>query len=233
MASNLDSRFKKPFRYQCTQCGNCCKDPGTIVNLTFTDIKRFHTILKYNIPELLASVGFYIFEISPTKQQLKQMVVPPIQTQKGPAFLGLRKDESGKCIFLSPQNKCNIYSARPSICRTFPFHFHSTPHKTPKPNLAIEMTFTEKAKEYCPGIGAPSPIINDKKWMNAGKKAITDLLQEVILIQKWNKAVKEGTLSPVAENYLTLILNLGKKISDKPPKGKRSYQSAVREKINK
>ena len=95
------------------------------------------------------------------------------------------------------------------------------------------MTFAEKAKEYCPGIGSPSPIINDKKWMNAGKKAITDLLQEVILIQKWNKAVNEGKLSPVAENYLTLILNMGKSLSDKPSRGKKSYQSAVREKINK
>ena len=60
---------------------------------------------KYTLADFLNYVGFYMFEDEPSEQQLKQMVVPPIQTERGGAFLGLRKRDDGQCIFLTKNNK--------------------------------------------------------------------------------------------------------------------------------
>jgi Fe-S-cluster containining protein len=233
--ANSDSkRFDKPYRFVCTKCGNCCKDPNTLVNLTYIDIIRLQKYLKLKFNELIDIIGFYIFEKELTEEQRKHLVVPPIQTQRGLAFIGLKKDQKGRCLFLDENNMCKIYDARPNICRTFPFHFHSTPFKEPKPHLKIEMSYAQKAIEYCPGIGLPSPEVNPPEWLKTGEDTITYILAENVLIQKWHEAIHAKKIEATAENYIRTALAMqetAKKPDPSKPK-KKKYQQVVKQKLN-
>ena len=227
-------KFAKPYRFQCQHCGRCCSEKGTIVNVTFHDVLRMQKRLKYDFKKLLGVLGFYVFPEKPEEKQLEKMIVPPISTERGPAFLGLRKDESGKCTFLGDDNRCTIYAARPNICRTFPFNFHSIPEKKPKPHLRIQMQYTAKAMRYCPGIGTPRPIVKPKSWMTIGQKTVVNILEEIVLIKKYNKAVEKKEITSTADNYLRIVLEMGKikKPAAKPAKG-LSYKSRIRNKLEK
>jgi Fe-S-cluster containining protein len=43
------------------------------------------------------------------------------QLDKNNRILRLKTKKEGRCIFLNKQNRCDIYSIRPNICRIFPF----------------------------------------------------------------------------------------------------------------
>ncbi len=92
--------LEKPYRFKCLKCGKCCSDPNTLVNLTFSDILRIQKYMGYSLSELMDVIGFYIFETEPDEAQKKAMVVPPIMTQRGNAYVGLKKSKEGKCQFL-------------------------------------------------------------------------------------------------------------------------------------
>lgn len=230
-------RFEKPYRFECKKCGHCCKDPNTLVNLTYIDIIRLQKYLKLKFNELIDMIGFYVFEKEPTEEQRKHLVVPPIQTQKGLAFIGLKKDAQGRCAFLDENNLCKIYEARPNICRTFPFHFHSKPFKTPKPHLDIQMSYAQKAIEYCPGIGSPSPEVNAPEWLKIGEDTIMYILAENVLIKKWHEAINAKKIEATAENYVLSALSMketGKKPEPNANKSKKkNYQKILKQKLKK
>jgi Fe-S-cluster containining protein len=228
-----EDRFKKPFRFRCTQCGACCADKTTLVNLTFWDLDRFQQQLDLDVDGLLDIIGFYVFETAPTPDQLKKMVLPPIPTEHGPAFMALKKNPDGKCIYLNEDNRCKIYTARPDICRCFPFHFHSSPGLQPQPKLDITMTIAEKAKQYCPGFGLPAPFVKPKDWMTAGSDTIRHILSEHILIKKFTDAVNANKITPTARNYLLTVVELNEQMKESAAKKKVTYKVRVQEKIKK
>ena len=145
----------KPLKFQCVHCGNCCTDKSTFINLTYHDILRLKDGLKLTLAEIIQCIGFYIFEKGFTKEELKKLVIPPIETKKGLAFIGLLKNQDGSCFFYKKgKQRCSIYPLRPTFCRTFPFTFNKINR------VGIEISYTEKAKEYCLGIGHEAPKIN-------------------------------------------------------------------------
>ncbi|MHA1719303.1 MAG: hypothetical protein DRO88_10005 [Promethearchaeia archaeon] len=241
LSQNSDSEKSKfdprpPFHFECLQCGNCCSDENTIVNLTYSDILRIQWELNLSYIELLDIVGFYMFSEPMTKEQKDKMVLPHIETQNGPAFLGLRKKDDGTCIFLNKNKKCKIYAARPDICRTFPFHFHSSPHKEQMEKMDITMVYAAKAIEYCPGIRKSKHLIDNTKWMAIGKATIKNIFKDSIFIERWNKAVKNNKIKPFAENYLKIIADFSETSPDNPKKREKkkiSYKQRIRKKIPK
>jgi len=93
--------------FQCLQCGACCRgDEQTsrvIISppeidwiIEATGLERNGIVVPY--PEYIESVegGWFTFE-------------------------WCLKNEDGRCIFLDEDGRCSIYSARPWICRTYPF----------------------------------------------------------------------------------------------------------------
>ncbi len=229
-------KSSKSFHFKCIQCGKCCSDKNTIVNLTYNDVLRMQWEKNYSLEDFLKYIGFYVFDNIPNENQLTQMVIPPIQTQNGPAFVGLKKKDNGKCIFLNSKNKCSIYSARPSICRTFPFNFHTITDKEKMHKIDIEMNYTEKALEFCPGIDEKYPKISSNYWLTIGKQAVKEILSEHILIKRWNKIIEEGRVSATAENFLRVILNQPDKIKNSILKKskkteKKTYQNRLKEKL--
>lgn len=203
---------KTEFRFQCVNCGNCCTNKNTIVNVTFKDILRIKNGLKLNIDESLETLGFFVFEKPPTSEELKKMVVPPIKTESGLAFVGLLKNNLGGCIFYDNEKKrCKIYSIRPIICRTFPFSFKIILDQKEKEKKEIEIYLTDKGHEYCKGIRNEFPLINKDKWIQLGKQSINDLHDNNILIKEWNEAVNSGKIEASARNFLLAVINLEEK----------------------
>ncbi|MFX1338125.1 MAG: YkgJ family cysteine cluster protein [Promethearchaeota archaeon] len=204
----------KELRFVCTRCGNCCIDKNTLVNLTYSDILRIKNGLKLTVEEILEILGFYIFDKKPTEEETKKMVVPPLETERGLAFIGLKKDSSGKCYFYNDKRKkCLIYKIRPMFCRTFPFTFRIFFNKENPNQAKIKMQYTEKGMKYCPGIGDDNPLIDEDEWIKVGKTTIEEMSANNVLIEKWNEVAKKGKIKPTAKNFVLTILKLEQKNS--------------------
>jgi len=197
---------KKEFRFECIRCGKCCTDKNTFVNLTYLDILRIKNGLNLDLKEVLEIVGFYIYKKKLTTKELNRMVISPLETERGPAFIGLIKDKKGLCYFYDDKNsKCLIYALRPMFCRTFPFSFKYSSNEKKR---EIEIFYTEKGNQYCPGIGSEAPFINLDDWIELGSKTIKELNKNFIFIEKWNKSVKNGQIIPSIKTFLLNIFKL-------------------------
>ena len=200
---------KKEFRFKCNNCGSCCKDTNTLVNVTFQDLLRIKNGLNLTIDETLVILGFYMFDKRPSKENLKKMVIPPIETENGLAFIGLFKKENGECIFYNDQEKkCKIYNLRPNFCRTFPYSFKILIDPETKHEKGIEIYLTDKGHEYCEGLSEENPLIDRDIWVSLGRKTISKIDDNNVLIKKWNESVYAKKINASARNFLLTIENL-------------------------
>ena len=196
-------------RFKCVNCGKCCTDLNTLVNTTYSDILRIRNGLNLNLDEIIEILGFYVFDKKPTTKEIDKMVVPPIETEKGLAFIGLKKKSSGQCYFYNDKKKrCSIYKFRPNFCRTFPFTFKLVIDKENSNENPIKVFYTEKGLQYCQGIGGESPNIEMDNWIQLGQRVIQDLAKNTVLIKRWNESVKKKEILPSVRNFILTILNL-------------------------
>ncbi len=207
----MSEKQDRILKFECIRCGNCCTDENTIVNVTTDDITRIKNALDLTLEEVYHILAFYIFEEEMSEEDRKKMVVSPIETEKGLAFVGLLKKHDGSCYFYDKEKKkCLIYKARPAFCRTFPFSFEYFNNDVNSKTSNIKIKYTQKAKQYCPGIRDDAPPIDKKKWLLLGKKTLEELNENYEIMQKWNKAVRSGKVERSAMNFLKTIFN-GKK----------------------
>jgi Fe-S-cluster containining protein len=163
------------------------------------------------LEETIEILGFYVFDGDPTEEDRKKMVISPIKTEKGLAFVGLKKN-SGVCYFYDIDNKrCKIYKIRPMFCRTFPFSFKIFMDEKDKTKAKIKILYTEKGKQYCPGIGENAPLIDLDEWIKVGKKTIEEMNNNYLVMQKWNEAVEQQKVTPTVRNFLLTIFNIDDK----------------------
>jgi len=201
---------EKEFKFKCLKCGRCCQDKNTIVNLNYIDIYRMIKVLNLNLDELLDIASFYVIKNDVRSNILEKMVISPIITEKGPAFLALRKNENGECIFHNPKNKkCRIYQIRPDFCRTFPFTFVQT-YKTTNQldDNDIEVLHAKGGLLFCPGIKGKAPEINIDRLKKLGMEVLQDLIINERIIKRWNDAVKNEKITPSARGYLKYLLEI-------------------------
>ncbi len=199
----------KNLRFNCLRCGNCCTDKNTLVNLTYFDILRIKNGLDLDINEVLDILGFFIFKEKINHEDRKRMVIAPIETEKGLAYIALLKNSLGGCYFYnSEKKKCLIYDLRPMFCRTFPFSFETLDEIKEETNSLINIFYTEKGKEYCPGISNEAPLIEIDYWIERGKKTLNELKKNQSLIKKWNERVKNGEIYPTAKKFLSMVFEL-------------------------
>ena len=196
------------FKFECVHCGHCCTDLNTLVNTTYIDVLRIKTGLNLTIDEVLEILGFYVFDQAPSENEIARMVVPPIQTEKGMAFVGLKKRQNGHCFFYDDtKERCSIYTFRPGFCKTFPFTFTIRKNKNKKES-GINIFYTEKGIQYCRGISEEYPTIDLEHWIKLGRETIRDLSKNNQLIKKWNSSVKNKQIIPSARNFILTIFNL-------------------------
>ncbi|MCP4220526.1 MAG: YkgJ family cysteine cluster protein [bacterium] len=112
--------YQKGLRFECSGCAECCKDHGgyTYVYLTPSDMEAISRYLELETSDLIAE---YCLQ------------------NDGLTFL---KMDTCDCPFLE-NDRCRVYPARPTQCRTWPF-WHE--------NLQRETWFNEVVP-FCPGVG--------------------------------------------------------------------------------
>lgn len=91
--------YGKGLRFDCTRCGNCCRNHGeyTFVYLTESDLRE--------IPRFLGV-------------SRARFVAEHCTVDEG--WTVLRMDQPA-CAFLGDDNRCRIYPVRPKQCATWPF----------------------------------------------------------------------------------------------------------------
>ncbi len=132
----MEPWYSEGLRFKCTGCGKCCTGSGGYVFLTPKDLEQLANHLS----------------ISPETFRSKY-------TQKVDDRLALiDKPHTDECIFLENQ-KCTVYDARPSQCRTFPWWIY---------NLRSPKSWQDAASR-CEGINhkdaplIPLPKIEEQK----------------------------------------------------------------------
>ncbi|MBM4258477.1 MAG: YkgJ family cysteine cluster protein [Deltaproteobacteria bacterium] len=104
-------RWHKLLHFNCTGCGNCCRD--TVVCLTDADIQR---IVDGTGKAVSSFVQFY--DDDGVALAASSPFWVPFSDK--PAVMGLRSTR-GHCVFLDGENRCTIYEHRPVTCRQHPF----------------------------------------------------------------------------------------------------------------
>jgi len=203
--------IKREFRFECVKCGKCCTDENTLVNVTYLDILRIYNALNLSLDELIHILGFYVLKTDFSEENLKKLVINPIKTEKGLAFVGLRKLDDGQCYFYNKiKKKCSIYKIRPNFCRTFPFSFDLISNKEKKSKQDIKIKYTQKGLQYCIGINEKAPLINKEEWKRLGELVLEKLKKNEYISIKWNNSIENRQINPSVRNFLKFILNIDK-----------------------
>ena len=123
----MDFIYPESVSFSCSMCGICCGDTN--------EKKRHILMLSEEVNQISEKIG---------KNSLN---FATINQNQPPYLYEMKKNEKGTCIFLS-ENKCDIYSIRPLICRFYPFELIDLP------DGKYEILFTNE----CPGISKGKKI---------------------------------------------------------------------------
>jgi Fe-S-cluster containining protein len=99
----------------CVRCeDNCCRGPGTGVALRLSDIAR---LLDAGLGEAIDPDARWTDEDYARDPALRQLEALDSQRR----FPKLRRDETGRCVFLDDEQRCAVHAIRPLVCRAFPY----------------------------------------------------------------------------------------------------------------
>ncbi len=104
--------------FECKRCGHCCQGKGGIV-LRETDVERLAAHLQMDADAFLQKYT---------------------ENPHGKPLIIVGDDDF--CIFFEQGKGCSVHTAKPDVCRAWPFF---------RGNL-IDETSWEMASGYCPGI---------------------------------------------------------------------------------
>ena len=148
---------KKPWyadgvRFQCQGSGKCCSSRGEygFVYLTPTDAKNMARLLKLNLSEFKKTY-----------------------CKKTDGALHLKDNpESPDCLFLT-NNRCEVYEARPTQCRTWPFW----------PENMHAKAWNKAVVEFCPGVnkGKVRSLAEIRVQIQEQKQADEDIWGNVVV----------------------------------------------------
>ena len=183
-----------PIHFECVRCGACCSQKEMIVPLTGRDLTRLAYALGINAHQMLRVVDFYIQSDSSSFPQGLQETAR-VRTEKGMAVMALRKDDSGKCIFLE-NSLCMVHPARPGICRSFPFVFHETAN-----GFSIGLS---AMKSICPGLGTGKEV-SSTELENLAQEVLEDISIFHEFVREWNGGEISHSASLLIEKILSDI----------------------------
>ena len=110
-------------RFKCTMCGGCCTARGEYA----------HVYLNGDEQQALAD------ELALSLAEFRRRYT--FTDEFGWTQLQFNSDA---CVFLEPgTNRCTVYGARPTQCRTFPFWR----------DLVVDGKWTADARKLCEGVG--------------------------------------------------------------------------------
>ena len=178
-------------QFECTKWGACCRDDQILITVTNKDIFCMAKTLGLDTHEIIRALDFYILEDGePIPAGLE--IIPPIETERGPAYVALKKMENGDCIFLK-DDQCMIHSIRPIVCKSFPFVFRESDGE-------LSWGFSFK-KEICPGLDS-GPIISEAELVSLAQEILDNLTTYRKYAIEWNNQSSPKT----ALGFITKIL---------------------------
>jgi len=118
--------YKNGLRFKCTECGQCCTGSPGYVWVEENEIETMAQFLNITIEE---------FSRLYLRRVLGRMSL-------------LENPKTYDCIFLKDK-KCQLYTARPKQCRTYPWW----------PALLKSEKDWEEAADYCEGINPEAPLV--------------------------------------------------------------------------
>lgn len=157
----------------CIGCCDCCKGMGNSIILDPFDIWRLTTHLSKSFEELLSD----FLELN----VVDGIILPNLRMA----------EKTEQCVFLNPEGRCSIHTARPGFCRLFPlgryyenrsFKYFLQVHECPKHN---------KSK------------IKIKKWLD-----IENLKQYERYITDWHYYLKERQETAMAAEDAATVKKL-------------------------
>ena len=98
-------------RKECAKCGGCCTD--TFVPVTDADVRVLMKRTGRPAPDI-------VHLCHPRDADCDDDFDGWVKLGRGKRALSL-KQKNKRCIFLSDENTCVVYDARPMTCRTFPW----------------------------------------------------------------------------------------------------------------
>jgi len=159
--------------------------------VTGNDIVRIASVLGLSSDEVLKALDFYILsEGLETPIGLER--IPSVKTEKGPAYIAIKKMDNGDCIFLK-DDLCMIHPVRPVVCKSFPFSF-SDSSGTWSWGLSAK-------KEICPGLGT-GPLISENEIRELAEKILPEIRIYKEFTDEWNT----NQTSPTAAKLLKTII---------------------------
>ena len=194
--SNTDNKPKdSSLFFKCTACGKCCTGKGgkvwvnsaeraemaDLLGLSPTDLIDSYLVtespqnLPSNANDYIINKQNYMYSI----QQVKDTSATPstrshIQnTRLQHSVSSSSSDDIERCIFLAPDNKCQIYQVRPTQCRTFPYWPHTVASKYD----------WERTQAQCEGIRR---LPEDKNSMAKESGDAVDTMDPVPTSTIWN-----------------------------------------------
>jgi len=99
------------FKFRCTGCGNCCKDP--LLPLTDLDVRKITEGTGVAAHSFVRWVDRNGIEMDDEPEAF-------VRLRPGKRVMVMRQGRGG-CHFLGRDDRCTIYGSRPLGCRIFPF----------------------------------------------------------------------------------------------------------------
>lgn len=127
---NEEPWYKEGLRFECTGCGQCCTGAPGYIWVSEEEIEVIASHLKLSIEEFSNHFLRYV---------------------KGRYSL-LEHPKNFDCVFLKDK-KCQIYSVRPTQCRTYPWW----------PQILKSEKEWRDAARYCEGIQFEAPVVPVEK----------------------------------------------------------------------
>ncbi|WP_068470944.1 YkgJ family cysteine cluster protein [Candidatus Protochlamydia phocaeensis] len=134
--------YKDGLHFSCTQCGKCCTGSPGFVWVSEQEMAEMAQFLKISIKDF------------------KRLYVRRLHNRY---LLVEKKSQNHDCVFYKDR-KCQVYQARPSQCRTYPFW---------KENLLSPQSW-EEAAQTCEGICPEAPLISFESIQEQLKQQISD-----------------------------------------------------------
>ncbi|MGY5880005.1 MAG: YkgJ family cysteine cluster protein [Candidatus Thorarchaeota archaeon] len=178
--------------FECTKCGACCRDEYLLVTVTGSDIVKIAAVLGLGPADMLKALDFYIVSDGATTPVGLERI-SSVVTERGFAFMALKKMENGDCVFLK-EDLCMIHPVRPLVCRSFPFVFTESKGQR---NWGLSAK-----KEICPGLGV-GPQTSEAEIEELADAILPGMQIYKDFTIEWN----ESQTSPSVLELITKILS--------------------------
>jgi Fe-S-cluster containining protein len=178
------------FKFRCSGCGNCCKDP--LLPLTDQDVAR---ITKKTGDDALTFVRW----VDRMGIDMDDEPEAFVRLREGKRVMIMRQGKGG-CHYLGADDRCTIYGSRPLGCRVFPFDATYTKNGTLRRLRLIQATDCQYELD---GENDPDAV----QQMQTRHESATAAYQA--RIAEWNreqvKRKRQGKSVQTARDFLSFV----------------------------